>query len=322
MLFVDMIEELEKKKRPRSVFPTHTYGWEVVQFFNCLQLSNAYRLATKEATEGLTEEEIKLLPKDFDEVRACFQKFGDVSKEHVSIWWYRIGRHWLSGKYATPSVRTLWTFDTNIGVNDDPTALKTISEAISAYRSKVEGNLNAVVLYIPICLHRAQIHRQVDEVLRDFSVDEKDFSDEPQIRFLNKKKISTNQIQKYFSLFDVLRQYPDYPNWRIGAKARFSKKLSTSIGLPPKPPSSELHRINRELLGKIVSRAFKKCERIVENAARGRFPDDSSVDLSGTSYKEMAKRVNLSSKMGNVGGNSKIQEYKEIIKQSTIHFKA
>jgi hypothetical protein len=48
---------------------------------------------------------------------------------------------------------------------------------------------------------------------------------------------------------------------------------------------------DREMMTKIVSRALNKYELIAENAARGRFPSEASVEKMDFDYLSLAKRI-------------------------------
>ncbi len=316
---MDLLETVEERIRPRFAEPLHAYTANATNFFECLNFSYAYSLAIKEATIGLGKDEISSLPKDFDEVRSCYRRFGDVSKENFRSWWMKYGRHYISTKYSTPFVRTLWTFDTDASADADPEALDIIAEAIKVYRSKIEGNLKAVVLYIPTCLTRADIHRQIDDIFEDFEIGYEDKPQRPEFQFIGNKKFSSKQFLKMSNLIKAKCANPAMPNWKLGAITKFSNKLSGEVGLENTSNLTEILRINRELLGKVVSRAFKKYERIIENAARGRFPDDSEVDLGKFSYEDLKRRYDEKNEWRKDNMQAKFNENLELSEKNKIY---
>lgn len=87
---------------------------------------------------------------------------------------------------------------------------------------------------------------------------------------------------------------PNLEYWRLGILSKISKKYSASLDAKgPRKTQNPSEIVERDLLTKLTYRALNKFEAIAENAARGRFPSEATVEQLTFDYPKI-RRMTLS----------------------------
>ncbi|MDP4835527.1 MAG: hypothetical protein NWS01_00045 [Burkholderiales bacterium] len=262
--------------------------------FEFLLLSPSYELARKARTDGLSKEEIKQTPTDFDQVLATFDLLGDVNCILFRQWWLKRGLSVFGNPYTQPKLHQVALLD-----NGQETDIADISQKIKLNlmdQRESEGLSASLLVSLPLMSKRSEIIRQVRSLLDQYD----DFSEykerSPKIKIMG-KRFHPNAMLKGLRLLWFKAAKPDWENWRLGAKARLSDSYSSVLDpKAPRRPSNPTEMDDRITMGKITYRSLIRFELIAENAARGRFPCAEPVASVEFKYKEIAQRLKTNSK--------------------------
>ena len=264
-----------------------TVAYELM--FEYLRLSPSYELARKFNQEGLTEEEKKNLPSDFDKVLKTYDLLGDVQKILFRFWWVERGLKVFGNPYKKPKVHLI----TDIK-NGKEIAAKDIQEDINGYLqgSRIEEGLERTLLVaLPVGLKRTEYKKQIERILASLE-DKSEKDTHPKIR-LHGQRLRAPVLFKGLRLLWFKAAKPKWTAWRLGAHSRFSDSYSKELDV------TSTRRLDREsteiydrlMMTKITTRALKKYEAIAENAARGKFPCEDPVEQANFNYPTLAKRI-------------------------------
>ena len=80
-----------------------TVGYQLM--FEFLRLSPSYEMARKEAAEGLSAEDKRVLPRDFKSVQRMYQRCGDVQRVLFREWWLERGLSLFGNPHRKPTVQ-------------------------------------------------------------------------------------------------------------------------------------------------------------------------------------------------------------------------
>lgn len=270
-------------------------GWRVKEqdahylFFHYLRLSPTYELARKFNKEGLGSSEKKALPKDFQKVLDTYDLLGDVNKIFFRDWWAKVGYDVFGEPYEFPSVQIISTLaDEKVDVSSK---LAELSEYIEATWVK-QGKTPTVVMAIPL---DEGVNTRL-KFVREFIGNCKKEKVKPKkitkpILSVYGERISVKALMKGIALTTYRGSFPDLKNWQLGSITKFSNTYSSRLNWSnPRKTKDSVEDDDRVRLGNIVSRAIKKYERIIENAARGKFPCDTPILYEPFDYQELSKR--------------------------------
>ena len=262
--------------------------------FEFLLLSPSYELARKARTEGLSDEEIKQTPLDFDQVLATFDLLGNVNCILFRQWWLKRGLSVFGNPYTQPKLHQI-----ELLKNGQETDIADISQKIKfnlVDQRESEGLSASLLVSLPLMSKRSEIIRQVRSLLDQYGDSNEYKERSPKIKIMG-KRFHPNAMLKGLRLLWFKAAKPDWENWRLGAKARISDSYSSV--LDPKAPrrtSNPIEMDDRITMGKITHRSLIRFELIAENAARGRFPCAEPVASVEFKYKEIAQRLKTNSK--------------------------
>ena len=280
-----------------------TVAYELM--FEFLRLSPSYELARKHQNEGLTDEELARLPDDFDLVLNTYQLLGDVQKTLFREWWLERGLKVFGNPFNKPKIH-------RIGVLEEGKryATKSVASAVLKYMEgsrEQEGLSKSALLAVPLSLKRSEIRKQLEQILD--RIPEKSFEQgpAPQIKLVC-KRLRTKTLLTGLRLLWFKAAKPKWELWRLGAHSRLSTTYSPVLKSGnPRRVNDTLESVDREMMTKITSRALKKFEAIAENAARGRFPTNGTVQQSTFNYPELSKRIQTKNRWE----NERIRYYKK-----------
>lgn len=270
-------------------------GWRVDEkishtlFFHYLRLSPTYELARKFNEGRLTPLEKKSLPKDFKKVLNTYDLLGDVNKIFFKDWWAKVGYDVFGEPYEFPTVNIISSLsEENFNLES---RVAELSEYINATWAR-QGKTPTAVMAIPL---HGDINSRL-KFVRELISYYKQEKTEPKKLIKPRLSLCGERIsQKYFvngiALTTYKGAFPGFTNWQLGVVTKFSKTYSHRLNWKsPRKTKDSVEDDDRVKLGNIISRALKKYERIIENAARGKFPCDSPIDYEPFNYPALYER--------------------------------
>lgn len=257
--------------------------------FEFLRLSPSYELARKESDEGLTRAEEDRLPKDFESVRNTYGLCGDLRKVLFREWWLERGIKIFDTSGLKPRVHDIGVLAEGRNY-DTEEAVAAVEEYLHVSREQ-EGLERTVIMAIPVRLSRSEIKKQLFELLDYYEKKKPLPRYEPYIK-LECKRLRARTLLDGLRLLWLRAEKPEWETWRLGAQAGISKTYSPALRVDsPRKTVSTAESYEREMMTKITSRAIKKFESIVENAARSRFPTDNPTYQVTFDYIELGRRI-------------------------------
>lgn len=265
-------------------------------WFEYLRLSPTYWLAHKHCTKykgGLTDDEKKNLPQDFDEVIKTYEHFGNVYQPLFRIWWINTGTRLFGAPKKPIAVTSL--------IKILQHTQKTEQECQSALNHYVHsqsdyyGRHGFMVLAIPLTGKRSDLIKEVSQLIL-----EEDLKPIQHINHgVNDKETSTYKLYGLRFRYEAAKvglrllwtrsQYRDLEPWQIGSLANISKiHRFPDINAPPK---NESERKNRIVLGSLTNRKLRASIWMMENAARGRFSCQDEIDIPEIDYQYLWQNI-------------------------------
>lgn len=257
-------------------------------FFNYLRFSPSYELARKASIGKLNSEEIKSLPKDFNKVQQTYALLGDVQNTLFRYWWQKVGHEVFGVPHEYPTVDVISVLD------GSPPKLKKIQSEITNYlkvSASKAGNCPALILSIPLDKDIKHRLHWVKEQLMQYKYlrESENIQIKPKIELMG-KRLNLKALVRGWGLLMFKLAFPDMENWRLGAAAQISPSYSPVLKcLGPRKTTDTREAEDRVLMGKITYRSLKKYQYIAENAARGKFPCESKIEMAPFDYEEMNK---------------------------------
>jgi hypothetical protein len=257
--------------------------------FEFLRLSPTYELARRVRNGTLTRSEEHLLPSDFDSVLKTYDLIGDVNCVLFRQWWLKRGLQVFGNPYTKPKIHEV-AFLANGQETDVDLIASKIKNRFAELR-QAEGLSASLILSLPLGLKRSEIMRRVRLLLDEYKVKEIGESAQPQIKLMG-RRFHGNAMFKGLRLLWFKSAKPKWELWRLGAKSELSDSYSKVLD-PRAPRRTQNPREidDRLVMGKITHRAIERFEKIVENAARGKFPSDQPVETGAFDYSAIAKRL-------------------------------
>ncbi len=231
-------------------------------------MSPSYELARLKINDKLTVSMEKKLPPDFVAVIETFNKVGDIREISFRRWWETHGKE-LFGRDQLPTARL---------INEEICSPKNKKSAKASGATKSKDEL---LIAVPISLSYSVA---VDQVLELLAAQKKNFSSSKSQRSLQTKitvvndRIHEEKLMKGLFLVQLRAEFPDTDLWQLGTEARISDAYADELR-----PAKNLKRpidtvlYEKTIMNKLASRALKSHEAIIENAARGQFPNDTPL---------------------------------------------
>ncbi len=237
-------------------------------WFEMLGLSPSYELARRyRASNGLlSAEDQGRLPKDFEQVLAVYDDFGDVNQSFFRMWWLERGLDIMGSEGKPPRVKPLAKFNKSKLDSDQ------ITDTVEQYLKEewLEQNQpSSLLVSIPLNQTREQILKQVKALL-DKHIEPKHIP-KPAKYKLDTKNIHVQNVVDAMSVLWIRSAKPDWELWKVGVESKVSKKLSGKFNVKTTKRTDNNFDDLRNLES-MTSRKYKIARNIVENAARGIFP--------------------------------------------------
>jgi hypothetical protein len=252
--------------------------------FVLLRISPSYELARKAAKGLLTSDERARLPSDFRKVTETYKLVGDVQRVRFQMWWAARGLRLFGSPGDAPSVQLLGLAHAS-EKPDVPAIDEALKEYVGTQRVK-DGNPAVAFVAIPLGTPPRVVKSSLLAMI-DYYADE---AAKPVFEFIRKPNLDV--LRSGVNLLLTRSAHPDMEYWRVRLLAephRVTAQLNpdaerrTSGGLVEKDA--------RRNLAQATYRDLKKWERVVENAARGRFFTDEDVGEVEFDYAEIGSRL-------------------------------
>ena len=154
---------------------------------------------------------------------------------------------------------------------------RSIKNSLIEHRQS-EGLCASLILSIPISLKRSEILRRFRKVLDEYKVREMGVTAQPKISLMG-KRFHANAMYKGLKLLWFKSARPKLELWRLGALSGLSDSYSSVLDpTAPRRTHNSIEMDDRIVMGKITDRALSRFEKIVENAARGKFPCSEPIE--------------------------------------------
>jgi hypothetical protein len=257
--------------------------------FEFLRVSPSYELARKARTTGLSKEEKKILPEDFEQVLKTYDLIGDVNCVLFRLWWLKRGLGVFGNPYSKPDIHEIAV----LPAGSDMEVKQILSSLQSDFSDKRrdEGLTASVLVSLPLDLKTTEVLRKVRKLLNAYKDKDVGAPTPPKIKLMG-KRFHANPMFKGLRLLWIRAAKPNWELWRLGAKAQLSDSYSKELDpAAPRKAKDTIEIDDRITMGKITFRALHRFEHIAENAARGRFPCSDPVALSEFNYPEIAQRL-------------------------------
>jgi hypothetical protein len=250
-------------------------------WYEYLRLSPIYLLAHKQRTTkgGLTEEQIKLLPDDFDEVLKTYDAFGDVYKYPFRTWWVWHGVTLFGMAKTKPCAKPL-AFVANGHETNIEACMHSLSTYIKGVNNPIGKSLQPsyMLMAVPLTGSREDILKAVSDI-----IDQSCLNAVTSPYSLNGERFHIDMLTKGLRLLYKRAEDPKIRLWSLGAKARISK---TYEDLEGDEKINDKNAERTEKLAILTSAMFRNSVSIMENAARGKFPCNNEIKLK-INYRHM-----------------------------------
>ena len=306
----------EAEYKPESIYYELSKPYRL--WYEYLRLSPTYWLAHKHKTGykgGLSEDEKKKLPPDFDDVIKTYEVFGDIYYYQFKIWWNYFGVYIFNPPLKPAQVNIVSKvvynlFDSNrdnkIMSNMEELFKKKDNSKINKCMSDIEDYLEKhnsgsnraddfLILSVPIKSKKSDLIRQFETIVTEHCVNP----------ILMSKDVNQNQGGTMYTLYGerfrlkastiglrllwTKAQYRNLEPWQIGALADISEiHKFPNIHTPPKNDKEYQSRIT---LGSLTNRKIKSTIVVMENAARGRFSCNDEVEIPEINYQYMWQNI-------------------------------
>ncbi len=258
--------------------------------FEFLRLSPSYELARIANKRDLTAEERLNCPSDFADVLATYQLLGNVQRILFETWWKKRGLKVFGNPYSKPSVHNIAILE-----NAQLTTNSDIEFELRHYLEETrsdEGFGPTMLIAIPLNRRKGEVLNEISRLLEQQSTDAEP-DKQPQLALMG-QRIHKSSLFKGIRLMWFKAAKPNLEYWRLGILSKISKKYSASLDAKgPRKTQNPSEIVERDLLTKLTYRALNKFEAIAENAARGRFPSEATVEQLTFDYPKI-RRMTLS----------------------------
>jgi hypothetical protein len=239
--------------------------------FVLLRISPSYELARKAAKGLLTREEKDRLPRDFRRVTETYKLVGDVQRVRFRMWWAARGLRLFGSPGDAPSVQLLGLAHAS-EEPDVPGIHEALKEYTSTQRAK-DGNPAVAFVAIPLGTPPRVVKSSLLAMI-DYYADE---AAKPVFEFIRKPNVDA--LRGGVNLLLTRAANPHMEYWRVRLIAephRVTAKLNPDADR--RTSGGVVEKDARRNLAQATYRDLKKWQRVVENAARGRFLTDEEVE--------------------------------------------
>ena len=263
-------------------------------WFEFLLLSPSYELARRyRATNGqLSSEDSSRLPSDFDRVLEVFDDFGDIQRSFFRPWLVMRGLELFGTPGAKPQTKLLCKL-----TGSDQSEIEKVGQSVQNYLAgdwRQQNRPDVLFLALPTKLRKQDLMRELKKIV-DANVEEYEPPSKGKYKLATKAMHRQNVIDALSVLY-VRAARPDFKLWQVGVEAKVSETYSKLFDSKTTKRNAN-NATDFRILEMMTSRKLRLAKHLVENAARGRFPDQSEpehrVDFDPKLFKEIISARNL-----------------------------
>lgn len=298
-------------KKPSSFLGRDEKEWStkgikayVMLMIEFLRISPSYALAHRITTEKLNQKAqekliIKLYEdehgeltakqkeqalKSFDAVFKTYAIYGDISKLKFNEWWIKTGIDLYGAEHAKPHVKQLGRVE-----KGEKLSQKFYSEFESYLNSQriTEGEPTTLFIALPLGMNKKYLLNEVSRLIDASKVVIPVKSHKAKIP-LAAKRLRSAPLIKGISLIWSKAYYPKWSLWQLGIKYEISPTYAKGMDMN-KRSFKDVEQ--RNVLNILTHRMLTKAKLIAENAARGSYPNSTSLLLPHFDYEAIYKRV-------------------------------
>ena len=298
-------------KKPSSFLGRDEKEWStkgikayVMLMIEFLRISPSYALAHRIATEKLNQKAqekliVKLYEdehgelttkqkdhvlKNFEAVIKTYAIYGDISKLRFNEWWIKTGIDLYGAEHAKPHVKQLGRIEKGEKL---PQKFYGEFEAYLNDQRLTEGEPATLFIALPLGMNKKYLLNEVSRLIDASKVSIPVKSHKAKIP-LAAKRLRSAPLIKGISLIWAKAYYPKWSLWQLGIKYEISPTYAKGMDMN-KRSFKDVEQ--RNVLNILTHRMLTKAKLIAENAARGSYPNSTSLLLPHFDYEAIYKRV-------------------------------
>ena len=276
-------------------------------WYEYLRLSPTYLLAHKKRKNyggGLTEDEKKSLPSDFDKVLKTYDDFGDIYKLPFREWWtgrleksntFYKSKSTLFGHQVFSSQATALTLVQEDQEIDRQYYMQALEKYLTSLH-RMQNSPSLMVIAVPLIGRRSDILNAVNNL-----IDEDDIRPLRPIYSLSGDRFHHDALSTGLRVIYNRAKSPTLTLWQIGVLSGVSKKYA-HLDINQKPNHKTIEET--EKLAILTSAMLKNSIAIMENAARGKFPCRDKVPNIKLDYPHLWQQISKNYKFNQKKLNS------------------
>jgi hypothetical protein len=235
---------------------------------------------------------VNQLPSDFSKVLEVYKMFGDVMKIDEGTWIDRYPKRFFDPSVVDKSIKH---FGVVYKSNSDMD-VKVMNESLKKFVDQVRGTDESTIHHVISINMRFGITRLLkdfkqlaERLLVEDHSESKSQILQPDKAVFSKQRIHHSKIEKGIELLELKIAEPFLNNWRLGLLVNYSQSFTNRLS--DTRESEDRVRETKKDLGKVISRALLRFERMAEHAARGRFPCDDPIEYEPFDYDQIRNRL-------------------------------
>lgn len=272
-------------------------------WFEFLLLSPSFELARRFRASGgkLSDDDMAKLPSDFDSVLEVFDDFGDLQRTFFRPWLQARGLRLFGVPGDRPTTKLLYKLD-GTGEQPEIETIKSVERYLTA-GWKQQNRPEVLLLSVPLNIPKQAALKELKKIL-DEHLAGTELPMVAKYRLASKGMHRQNVVDALTVLF-VRAARPDFKLWQVGVEAKVSETYSKLFDAKTSKRTAN-NATDFRILEMMTSRKLRLAKHLIENAARGRFPDQSEpehmVEFDAKEFSEIISARNRWIK----------QEYKKI----------
>jgi hypothetical protein len=258
-----------------------------------LAISPSYRMAQKLVQGEMTAKDLPTNFTDIDQVIRVYQDFGDVYAADLSDWWREKSFPLFGVSLSEMNLKVLTVMQAGEQVREED-----MQEVFDVYfgRTRPEmGDPLTLLVSIPLDMNRRTIMRTLSEMITFYKAnrdDREELAELPAPRYAildNKARMAALQQARQVVL--ARAQSPRMPLWQIGRDLNINRHYADELTV--EGFGKKVSDTAKSVLASTVSRFTRQALCVAENAARGRFADNSTFPTHAKefNFNELAERL-------------------------------
>ena len=222
--------------------------------------------------------------KDFENVLNTYAIYGDISKLRFNEWWIKTGIDLYGAEHAKPHVKQLGRIEKGEKI---PQKFYSEFESYLNHQRMIEGEPTTLFIALPLGMNKKYLLNEVSKLIDASKVAIPVKSHKAKIP-LAAKRLRSDPLIKGISLIWAKAYYPKWSLWQLGIKYGISPTYAKGMDMN-KRSFKDVEQ--RNVLNILTHRMLTKAKVIAENAARGSYPNSTSLLLPNFDYEAIYKRV-------------------------------